>query len=678
MSQRINSISRNSQNNSIQRDHKRATVIKVHDNDVLSGRGVNIAHHPGNKRFRTLITSRQDDAYCTTYSASEKRAVAMEIIKHIQSLDPPGRFLRREGRGQVSRGLNGPWDVLTDKECVKKTCQALRDCNRTDRTGYAVGVDIPEDVARNKAELDASGLTKKEQATAAAAASVVATAVEAASNLKRARAYAALAHVPNSDSPYESGIPSQTTNIGLSLFPGKTAMDANKNMIQNHERNGGKTNQSIVTNNNNQPPIFPNIPNPTSIKDPTEFKRFSPSTQHAAEWLKKQRGLVNILPRTFKGSTNQNNPIIQPEPINKSTSRAANNYSTNNVQRNQNTSASNTSSILDRNTNTNINLNITTNSELDISNTNNNKTINGADFSYQENEKASMNDLFSQPGTSNTSINSMNMGITNDTIYDSTTTLANHANASANNLPINNMQSLELAHALNIFGSPQTYMSPSASTPATNMTSSSAQTSISAPGSSNGIMPLTVCSQPHGSVSVPGFMPGNMTIPMAPQFAGNILAPINSNLPNKNHNGLQVAPINMHNSNQSGHLRQQNPKNVELSQMALNNYNHDLQNVMGGDYDLGVSPMHENIVVNENLWSGSSENGNLISAANINAPMNTKATFNSASHLGMNVNLGMGFNVGMNNGTPTISNGSDNGSEGIAIGSYSQGMNAEI
>lgn len=125
--------------------YTKPTII-VTDNDILSGRGVNIASHPGNERFRTLITTRADASYCLTYSATEKKAVAEEIVRHICSLDPPGRFLKREGRGQISRGLNGPWEELSRRDAIKKTCQALRDCNRIDRETYALGVEVPEDV----------------------------------------------------------------------------------------------------------------------------------------------------------------------------------------------------------------------------------------------------------------------------------------------------------------------------------------------------------------------------------------------------------------------------------------------------------------------------------------------------------------------------------------------------
>jgi len=152
------STSRSNINNS---SNNRTLITKVHKNDVLSGRGVNIAHHFGNERFRSLITTYLDNNYCTSYSASEKRAIALEIITHIQALNPVGRFLRRDGRGQVSRGLLGPWEQLTQREAIKKTCQALRDCNRTDRSGYANGIDEPIDVIENKKRVKELGVSVK-------------------------------------------------------------------------------------------------------------------------------------------------------------------------------------------------------------------------------------------------------------------------------------------------------------------------------------------------------------------------------------------------------------------------------------------------------------------------------------------------------------------------------------
>jgi hypothetical protein len=94
--------------------------------------------------------------------------VAEEIVRHINNLDPPGRFLKREGRGHVTRGLNGPWEELSHKDAVKKACQALRDCNRPDRETYAQGVAAPEDVQAVAHERAVSGISGKEYAQKAA------------------------------------------------------------------------------------------------------------------------------------------------------------------------------------------------------------------------------------------------------------------------------------------------------------------------------------------------------------------------------------------------------------------------------------------------------------------------------------------------------------------------------
>lgn len=136
--------------------------VVPNENDVLCGRGVNIAQHPGNERFRTLVNAKRDAAISScdgdleAAAALEKREVAEGIIAHIKGLNPPGRFLRRQvtpGRRSSTRGkngtgldLSGTWQILSDREAIKKACQALRDCARTDRSGYAVGVLAPPDV----------------------------------------------------------------------------------------------------------------------------------------------------------------------------------------------------------------------------------------------------------------------------------------------------------------------------------------------------------------------------------------------------------------------------------------------------------------------------------------------------------------------------------------------------
>lgn len=139
-------------------------IYVVHAHDVLNGRGVNIAQHPGNERFRSLIKTRQDEHYCSDFTTEMKKALASEVITHIKNLDPPGRFLKRDGASQSSRGLEGPWEELTEREASKKATQALRDCNRTDRTGYAAQVKAPPDVEVTAEERERSGLSLKDYA----------------------------------------------------------------------------------------------------------------------------------------------------------------------------------------------------------------------------------------------------------------------------------------------------------------------------------------------------------------------------------------------------------------------------------------------------------------------------------------------------------------------------------
>lgn len=136
-----------------------ATCIVVHDHDVLNGRGVNMAHHPGNERFRALIQTRSDPSYCSSYTLTEKKTLAEDIVKHIEALDPPGRFLKRSCKTKSKRG---PWEIMSREEAIKKARQALRDCNRPDRAGYAKGVAAPSDVLESDIQRKSSGLTQQQ------------------------------------------------------------------------------------------------------------------------------------------------------------------------------------------------------------------------------------------------------------------------------------------------------------------------------------------------------------------------------------------------------------------------------------------------------------------------------------------------------------------------------------
>eukprot|EP00934_Nitzschia_sp_Nitz4_P006845 Nitzschia sp. Nitz4//scaffold68_size99682//31503//32690//NITZ4_004559-RA/size99682-processed-gene-0.17-mRNA-1//1//CDS//3329556578//6835//frame0 len=138
----------------------------IHVNDVLFGRGINLAGLAGNERLRALAKARRDSDYCEQFSSSEKRALAVEIVQHIQSLDPPGRFLKRPKGFETTRNYQGHWEVLSEKDAIKKATQTLRDCNRSDRRGYANEVEAPDDVVEFANRLTHSGLTLRKYAEA--------------------------------------------------------------------------------------------------------------------------------------------------------------------------------------------------------------------------------------------------------------------------------------------------------------------------------------------------------------------------------------------------------------------------------------------------------------------------------------------------------------------------------
>ena len=106
-------------------------VTVVHEHDVLSGYGLVISRHPGNDRFRSLVQGHVNSRSRYSYEA---RAVG--IIRHLKVLNPPARFLKRVG----AQGLQGPlWEMMSEREILEKTCQALRDCSRQGRSGCPVG-----------------------------------------------------------------------------------------------------------------------------------------------------------------------------------------------------------------------------------------------------------------------------------------------------------------------------------------------------------------------------------------------------------------------------------------------------------------------------------------------------------------------------------------------------------
>ena len=105
-------------------------------NDVILGRGSFLNDHPGNRRFRALALERKFRFDAGT--PSDKRSISEELVQMIKRLVPHGRFLKRashalqapilldEGRYRLPpRGLDGPWEEISEEKAVAKACQVI-------------------------------------------------------------------------------------------------------------------------------------------------------------------------------------------------------------------------------------------------------------------------------------------------------------------------------------------------------------------------------------------------------------------------------------------------------------------------------------------------------------------------------------------------------------------------
>ena len=104
-----------------QRLVRRSTIgeIILNPNDVLKGRGVTFNSHQGNIYFRSLVNELKVDYVHAPKHRKPK--FAEYIIKKIQSLRPPGRFLKLVSKNPYR------WEEISYKEATMKTRQALRE-----------------------------------------------------------------------------------------------------------------------------------------------------------------------------------------------------------------------------------------------------------------------------------------------------------------------------------------------------------------------------------------------------------------------------------------------------------------------------------------------------------------------------------------------------------------------
>ena len=96
------------------------TSSELNINDVLSGRGNKINHHPGNVHFRDVVTQCKSKYCDPTNKKIEKAFLAAKTVAIVRCLDPPGRFLQKNEK-------TGLWLEIGDDRARKKAAQALRE-----------------------------------------------------------------------------------------------------------------------------------------------------------------------------------------------------------------------------------------------------------------------------------------------------------------------------------------------------------------------------------------------------------------------------------------------------------------------------------------------------------------------------------------------------------------------
>lgn len=94
--------------------------LNLNDNDVLCGRGRVIHKHPGNRRFRRLISANKAD-YARCEKNSHKYFLALSIVLAIERQG--GRFVKWSDE----RNENSCLILISRKDAIAKTAQALRD-----------------------------------------------------------------------------------------------------------------------------------------------------------------------------------------------------------------------------------------------------------------------------------------------------------------------------------------------------------------------------------------------------------------------------------------------------------------------------------------------------------------------------------------------------------------------
>ena len=91
-------------------------IFDPHENDVLCARGKLAMNWPGNVFYNKLIKCNRHECYIGDNNT--KNQLAACLVNHINSLSPPGRFLKI---------IDNEWIELEHVLAIRKTRQALRE-----------------------------------------------------------------------------------------------------------------------------------------------------------------------------------------------------------------------------------------------------------------------------------------------------------------------------------------------------------------------------------------------------------------------------------------------------------------------------------------------------------------------------------------------------------------------
>ncbi|KAL7469038.1 hypothetical protein ACHAXS_009281 [Conticribra weissflogii] len=109
-------------------------------NDVLFGRGNISATHEGNIKLRSIVESRKQEYHEAPWK--EKKKIVISIIRQIQSMDPPGRFLQIDPKseGVDSKAVVGvgAWVPVDEEKAASKVSHCLREKTKEKKGSHKI------------------------------------------------------------------------------------------------------------------------------------------------------------------------------------------------------------------------------------------------------------------------------------------------------------------------------------------------------------------------------------------------------------------------------------------------------------------------------------------------------------------------------------------------------------